>query len=130
MLHHTCSNCAVRGTPGRKTLLTVRASGSNGASIAEGAKVKVVKPVKVYHVPKKTDGFCLEGLEGTLVANVMEYKGKTLSANLPYRIQFQLEGDGPKPIKLFAHLVRACMDVNGGQVLCVSDFGNVSAGGG
>jgi len=98
------TNCpSVGGAPGRKRLLTVRASGSNGAAIAEGAKVKVVKPIQVYHVPKKTDGFSLEGLEGTVVANVSEYKGKTLSANLPYRVQFQLDAENAKS-KFFAHL--------------------------
>ncbi len=38
---------------------------------------------------------------------VQFYKEKKLSANLPYKVQFQIpQEDGAKPVKLIAHLVR------------------------
>ena len=45
-----------------------------------------------------------------LLAQIVQfYKGKKLSANLPYKVQFQIPlEDGAKPVKLIAHLVRSC----------------------
>ena len=37
---------------------------------------------------------------------VKKFKGKELSANLPYRIEFILEKEDAKDVKFFAHLVR------------------------
>jgi WD repeat-containing protein 35 len=82
----------------------VRASTNSTGSIADGATVKVVKPIKVYHVPKHTDGLILEGMEGTVMGDVSQYKGKVLSANLKYKVQFNTEKDGA-PLKFIAHLV-------------------------
>ena len=42
-----------------------------------------------------------------LVQIVQFFKEKKLSANLPYKVQFQIpQEDGAKPVKLVAHLVR------------------------
>ncbi len=72
-------------------------NGSAGA-IPDGAKVKVVKPIKVFHVPKHAE-LDLQGLEGTVQKNASQYKGKTLSANLPIVVKFET------PAKFLAHLV-------------------------
>eukprot|EP00878_Enallax_costatus_P001387 GHUV01001537.1.p1 GENE.GHUV01001537.1~~GHUV01001537.1.p1 ORF type:complete len:114 (+),score=23.12 GHUV01001537.1:130-471(+) len=90
--------------PARSRSAAVRVVASeNGTAFADGTKIKVVKSVKVYHAPKQTQGLDLEGMEGTVVKNVLNYKGKQLSANLPYQIVFQIERDG-KPAKLICHL--------------------------
>ena len=79
--------------------------GGNGAGLAEGVRVKVVKAVTVFHAPKApADGLQLQGMEGVIARDVTQYKGKTLSANLPYQVAFTLERDG-KPAKLLCHLV-------------------------
>ncbi|XP_017232469.1 ferredoxin-thioredoxin reductase subunit A2, chloroplastic [Daucus carota subsp. sativus] len=70
-----------------------------------GARVKVKVPLKVYHVPKVSE-FDLNGLEGEIKQFVGVWKGKRISANLPFKVQFvveKIEGrDGP--VKFFAHL--------------------------
>lgn len=70
-----------------------------------GAKVKVKMPLKVYHIPKVSE-FDLNGLEGEIKQFVGVWKGKRISANLPFKVQFvvdKIEGrDGP--VKFFAHL--------------------------
>jgi hypothetical protein len=80
----------------------VRAS-TDGAGIPEGTKVKVTTEVKVYHAPKRAEGIDLQGMEGTIAKNTIYYKGKELSPNLPYKVQFELD-PGAKA-KFFAHLV-------------------------
>lgn len=80
--------------------------GANGGfAFAEGARVKVVAPVRVYHVPKHPE-VALEGLEGTVKKIAALHKGAVLSANLQYRVQFEAQLDGAA-VKFFAHLVRA-----------------------
>ena len=37
---------------------------------------------------------------------VQTYKGKKLSANLPYKVEFLIPKEGAKDVKLIAHLVR------------------------
>lgn len=87
--------------------MLVRASGEggNGTGIPEGTKVKVTAEVKVFHAPKRAEGLDLQGMEGVVVKNINDYKGKHLSANAPYKVQIDL-GDGGKP-KFFVHLVSA-----------------------
>ncbi len=103
----------------RQHSLRVRALGSEElkAGIEPGTKVTVTKSVKVFHAPKKPE-LDLQGMEGTVLEIISEYKGKKLSANLPYKTQFELEAeDGGKPKKLLAHLVRA--DAQPGAGCCV-----------
>jgi hypothetical protein len=92
---------------------------ANGVApeLAEGTTVKVVKPIKVWHVPKFPDGVDLEGMQGVVVKDVAQYKGKTLSANLPYRVAFETEKDGA-PIKFQAHLVSVWWLGKGGGAGC------------
>ena len=67
--------------------------------------------VMVYHAPK-TKELQLQGREGVVKSIVKKYKGKETSANLPYRIQFELEVEGGKQMKFFAHLVSTLFCTN------------------
>lgn len=92
---------------GRRAPLSVRASlgGSNGASVfADGQKVKVSKPVKVFHVPKHPEGVELEGMVGEVQKNCTQFKGKVLSANFPYVVKFITKMNGAD-VKFSVHLV-------------------------
>lgn len=67
-----------------------------------GARVKVKVPLKVYHVPRVPE-LDLSGMEGVLKQYVGVWKGKKISANMPYKIAFVTEIEG-RPVKFFAHL--------------------------
>ncbi|OIV94180.1 hypothetical protein TanjilG_04107 [Lupinus angustifolius] len=67
-----------------------------------GARVKVKVPLKVYHIPKVAE-FDLTGLEGEIKQYVALWKGKRISANFPYKVQFLTDIQG-RPVKFFAHL--------------------------
>lgn len=76
----------------------------NEAMAKVGARVRVKVPLKVYHIPRVPE-FDLNGLEGELKQFVGVWKGKRISANLPFKVQFveNIEGrDGT--VKFFAHL--------------------------
>ncbi len=65
--------------------------------------MKVVKSVRVYHVPKgPASGVDLEGMQGEVVKNATLFRDKVLSSSLPYVVKF-VTGDGRK---FMAHLVR------------------------
>ncbi|KAG2447416.1 hypothetical protein HYH02_007743 [Chlamydomonas schloesseri] len=92
----------------RRQALVVKCSG-NGSSTGvfhEGQKVKVIASVKVFHAPKHHDGMDLKGMEGTVQKDVTHFKGKVLSATLPYQVQFLVPGesDKDKHMKFSAHL--------------------------
>ncbi|CAM6090525.1 unnamed protein product [Calypogeia fissa] len=70
--------------------------------VQPGAKIRVKVPLTVYHV-LKSPNLNLEGLEGEVKEVLGVYKGKTISANLPIKVQFVIEVEG-KPVKFFAHL--------------------------
>jgi Ferredoxin thioredoxin reductase variable alpha chain len=86
----------------------VRASdGHSTGKFQEGQRVKVTTPVKIFHAPKAPkEGIQLEGLEGTVVKDVTHFKGKILSANFPYKVEFVLDINGAKS-KFQTHLVSA-----------------------
>ena len=67
-----------------------------------GDKVKVRGPLKVYHVPKIPQ-FDIGGMEGVVNDYVGLWKGKRISTNFPYKVQFNVEVGG-RPIKFYAHL--------------------------
>ncbi|XP_022725170.1 ferredoxin-thioredoxin reductase, variable chain-like [Durio zibethinus] len=80
----------------------------SGSAAAEeeakiGARVRVKVPLKVYHVPRVPE-MDLTGLEGVIKQYVGLWKGKRISANLPYKVEFQKEIEGRGPVKFFAHL--------------------------
>jgi hypothetical protein len=100
-------SCSRPAGASRARLLVARADAGNGSTnaFAEGAKVKVVKPIKVYHVPKApASGIDLEGMEGEVIKNATLFKGKVLSANLPYVVKFTTNVGG-SDVKFQAHLV-------------------------
>ncbi|XP_060217364.1 ferredoxin-thioredoxin reductase, variable chain-like [Lycium barbarum] len=70
-----------------------------------GSKVKVTVPLKVYHVPKVQE-LDLDGRIGTFKQYVAIHKGKQISANLPYKVEFVVDGlEGRNgPVKFSAHL--------------------------
>ncbi|KAL9453185.1 hypothetical protein AB3S75_008894 [Citrus x aurantiifolia] len=67
-----------------------------------GSRVKVKVPLKVYHVPRVPE-HDLSGMEGVLKQYVGVWKGKKISANMPYKVAFVTEIEG-RPVKFFAHL--------------------------
>ncbi|CAA2981508.1 ferredoxin-thioredoxin reductase, variable chain-like [Olea europaea subsp. europaea] len=71
-----------------------------------GAKVRIKVPLKVYHVPKVPE-YELTGKVGVVKQYVGVHKGKKISANLPYKVEFVVDeilGRGGKPVKFLAHL--------------------------
>ncbi|XP_068653312.1 ferredoxin-thioredoxin reductase, variable chain-like [Aristolochia californica] len=70
-----------------------------------GSRVRVKVPLKVYHVPKVPE-IDLMGMEGVIKQYVVEWKGKRISANLPFKVEFLAHKvDGRQgPLKFFAHL--------------------------
>ncbi|EFN58845.1 hypothetical protein CHLNCDRAFT_140698 [Chlorella variabilis] len=120
---------AVRRAAGSATRLRAGGKGAappTTAQLAEGARVKVKAPVKVYHVGKYKAGLELEGMEGTVVQpNVCDYKhhdGKKhdLSATLPVKVQFMVPApDGGKDVKVLVHLVSSLAGVADDEVEAV-----------
>ncbi|XP_050374886.1 ferredoxin-thioredoxin reductase, variable chain [Argentina anserina] len=100
---------AAGGCPSRKStrLVCEVAVGSDlSPSTSEaviGARVKVTVPLKVYHVPKVAE-VDITGMEGEVKQYVALWKGKRISANLPYKVQFFVDVQGRGPVKFFAHL--------------------------
>ncbi|XP_062108024.1 ferredoxin-thioredoxin reductase, variable chain-like [Humulus lupulus] len=79
-------------------------SEEDAAGVAKvGARVRVKVPLKVYHVPKVPE-IDLMGMEGEIKQYVAIWKGKQISANLPYKVQFVTEVEGRGAVKLLAHL--------------------------
>lgn len=78
---------------------------SSTATEKIGARVRVKVPLKVHHIPRVAE-VDITGMEGVLKQYVGVWKGKRISANLPYKIEFltHIEGRGPDPVKFFAHL--------------------------
>ncbi|KAG8391223.1 hypothetical protein BUALT_Bualt01G0165400 [Buddleja alternifolia] len=71
-----------------------------------GSRVRVTVPLKVYHVPKLPE-LELTGKTGVLKQYVGVHKGKRISANLPYKVEFVVDevlGRDGKPVKFTAHL--------------------------
>ena len=102
------SCCVARRSPrhGRPRGLTFE-EGELAPDIDAGTRVRVTAELTVFHVPKHPQ-LQLQGLEGEVVENVVNYKGAKISANLPYRVQFIRPQEGKKDLKFFSHLVRAC----------------------
>lgn len=105
MLAQAAGRTAARpcSTPRSKQVIRCSGNGTASGSFGEGQRVKVAVPVKVYHAPKHPDGLDLQGMEGVVVKDVTQYKGKVLSANLPFFVEFALPG-GDKPSKFKVHL--------------------------
>lgn len=70
-----------------------------------GRRVRVTAPLRVHHVLKAPD-LDIQGMEGVVKQYVCVWKGKRITANLPFKVEFQLPPfDGQdKPVRFFAHL--------------------------
>lgn len=66
--------------------------------------MKVTSPIMLYSVPKHPEGLLIENMEGDVFKDVTNYKGKVLSANLPYVVKFVTQLAGVD-VKFQAHLV-------------------------
>lgn len=74
------------------------------AAAKVGKKVRVTVPLRVYHVMKKPD-LDLFGMEGVIKQYVAIWKGRRVTPNLPFKVEFFIEVDGQdKPVKVLAHL--------------------------
>lgn len=82
--------------------------GELASDIEAGAKVRVTTDVTIFHVPK-TPEYQLKDKEGTVLEIVTFFKGKQISANLPYKCQFIESLEDGKERKIIAHLVRPVM---------------------
>ena len=76
-----------------------------GAQASEGSRVRVTAPIRVYHSLKYRKGLDIQGLEGTVLTNVMHFKGKTLSATKPWKTALEAKDPAGAPMKLTVHLV-------------------------
>jgi hypothetical protein len=69
-----------------------------------GKRVRVTEPLRVYHVLKAPD-LDIQGMEGVIKQYVCVWKGKRITANLPFKVEFQLAVEGQaKPVRFFVHL--------------------------
>lgn len=68
-----------------------------------GARVRVTAPLKVYHVQKAPE-IELTGREGKIKQYVGVWKGKKISANFPFKVEFVADVEGRGAVKFFAHL--------------------------
>ena len=80
--------------------------GELASEIEAGTKIRVTGDVTVYHVPKMPN-YPLKDKEGTVLDVVTFFKGKQISANLPYKCQFVIEQEDGSEKKFTAHLVSA-----------------------
>lgn len=69
---------------------------------AAGNRIKITASIKVYHIPTVPE-FDLQGCEGEIRDILGEWKGKSVSANLPLKTQFKVDIDG-KSINFVAHV--------------------------
>ncbi|KAG2660121.1 ferredoxin-thioredoxin reductase, variable chain-like [Panicum virgatum] len=69
-----------------------------------GRRVRVTAPLRVHHIVKAPD-LDIQGMEGVVKQYVGVWKGKRITANLPFKVEFQIAVEGqPKPVRFFAHL--------------------------
>nr|ACG45064.1 ferredoxin-thioredoxin reductase, variable chain [Zea mays] len=69
-----------------------------------GRRVRVTAPIRVHHVIKAPD-LDVQGMEGVVKQYVGVWKGKRVTANLPFKVEVQLAVEGqPKPVRFFVHL--------------------------
>lgn len=61
--------------------------------------------LKVYHVQKAALELDLNGLEALIEQFVGVWKGKRISSNLPFKVEFQIVVEGQhRPVKFVSHL--------------------------
>lgn len=74
-----------------------------GSEARIGARVRVKVPLKVYHVSRVPE-VDLNGMEGVIKDYVALWKGKRISANLPFKVEFFMDVEGRGSVKFLAHL--------------------------
>jgi hypothetical protein len=80
-----------------------------------GKRVRVTAPVRVHHVAK-APGLELCGMEGVVKQYVGVWKGKRITGNLPFKVDFELKLDGQgKPARFLAHLREEEFEIVGDQ---------------
>lgn len=116
MLASRVSQCSARPFAQRGARVVPRglalgAEANNGVEVPDGSRIKVSKPLRITHLQKYPKGVELEGLEGVMVKNVANFKGKVLSASHPFQVKFSdAKLDDGTPVAVTAHLVgmRCC----------------------
>jgi hypothetical protein len=69
-----------------------------------GRRVRVTAPLRVYHVVKAPN-LDVQGMEGVVKQYVCVWKGKRITANFPFKVEFTVSVEGqPKPVRFFVHL--------------------------
>ena len=81
--------------------------------------------MKLYSVPKHPEGISIEGMTGEVSKDVSQFKGKVLSANLPYLVKFKTSLNGAD-IKFQAHLVSFPEEGQQHRQLCPALFPYIS----
>ncbi|NJL45284.1 MAG: ferredoxin--nitrite reductase [Leptolyngbyaceae cyanobacterium SM2_3_12] len=67
-----------------------------------GDQVRIKTSVIFYHHPlHRSEAFEAQGMEGTIVNILTDYKGRPISPNFPIQVEFQVEGS-KRPMR--AHL--------------------------
>ena len=80
-----------------------------------GKRVRVTAPVRVHHVAR-APGLDLRGMEGVVKQYVGVWKGKRVTANLPFKVEFELKLDGQdKPVRFIAHLCEQEFEIVGDE---------------
>ncbi|CAO2824446.1 unnamed protein product [Amaranthus hypochondriacus] len=69
-----------------------------------GRKIRVKSPLKVYHIPKLPEFELNSDMVGVIKQYVGFWKGKHISPNYPFKVEFVVEIEGRGPVKFVAHL--------------------------
>ncbi|MEO1351193.1 MAG: ferredoxin-thioredoxin reductase variable chain [Cyanobacteria bacterium J06635_15] len=74
-----------------------------------GDRVRISAPVTLYHYPlSRNQPHNAQGMEGTIVNILTDWKGRAISPNFPVIVEFDVEG-AKRPFK--AHLTEAELEV-------------------
>ncbi|GAX79995.1 hypothetical protein CEUSTIGMA_g7435.t1 [Chlamydomonas eustigma] len=103
MLTSKSSSVHALSRSNRRLVVSACSKGTSSGKFTEGARVKVTGYVKLFSVPKHPEGLEIEGMEGEVAKDVTQFKGKVLSATLPYLVKFKTDMAGAD-VKFQAHL--------------------------
>lgn len=68
-------------------------------------------PLKVYHVPKLPQPELTPDMVGVIKQYVGFFRGKRISPNLPFKVEFVVDVPSRGPVKFFAHLKEDEFDI-------------------
>lgn len=103
---HRCSTPAVITSARASISVAMSTEEEAEAETAEtkiGARIRVTETVKVYHVQKAPE-IDLAGMEGKIKQYVGVWKGKRISANFQFKVEFVADVKGRGEVKFVAHL--------------------------